>query len=101
MTSRDQSQQHGVGGGWQIGGSTYDLLCERDELLSELARLRARCASLEAVVEAARQLREAKRAMMRHGWEAHSQEAEALSALFQALAALDQPATTTQEGKDG
>lgn len=58
------------------------LIKQNDELRAEDERLRA-------VVDAARQLREARRAMMRLGWEAHEQDAVAMQALFAALIALD------------
>lgn len=44
---------------------------------------------LRAVAEAAKELREAKKALMHLGWAAHSHEADALVALYKALLALD------------
>jgi hypothetical protein len=55
--------------------------------------------AMRGVVDAANQLRDAKKAMMRHGWEAHSDEAAALSSLFQALAALGQAQPEAKEGQ--
>jgi hypothetical protein len=96
---RLQAQVAQVTAEWDVyARSVGDFGHDLDRVAAERDDLRARCASLEAVVKAAQQLKEAKRAMMRHGWEAHSQEPEALSALFQALVALDQHVTTTQEG---
>jgi predicted nucleic acid-binding Zn-ribbon protein len=64
---------------------------EASLLAEALHREKTENERLRAVVEAARQLRAAKHAMMTRGWEAHSEEPEALSSLFAALAALDRP----------
>lgn len=49
---------------------------------------------LRAVVDAARQFRQARIEMMTYGWNAHEHEAQAMRALMAALIALDDSSQT-------